>query len=203
MKNMTKGLIASMLMLPAAAFAGGPSELSYTYVQGGYTSLTTDSDVDADGWYAGGSFLVLPNVFVFGSYSDTSSEDFTGPLGAVTFNIDATSYNAGLGLRAPVTDFMDINVGAAWVHAESDTNASTGGSSSTSDDGYSISAGVRSLLGKALEVNAGYNYVDLDDSQGSFDVGGLVHITSLISVSAAYRFGEDANAWTAGARLNF
>lgn len=202
MKNITKIMLASALLMPTMSFAGG---LSYTYIQGGYTSITTDQyDVDSDGYYVGGSFLVAPNVFIIGSYSDVSSDEFT--VGAVTGQVDSTSYNAGLGIRAPITDFMDANLAAAYVHSESDGTASSafGSVSGSSDgDGYSVSAGLRTLLGERLEINTGYNYVDVSDGQGSFDIGGLIHFTKMISASAAYRFGDDANAWTVGGRLNF
>ena len=194
MKNIAKTLMATMLSAPALCFAG---DLSYTYVQGGYTSVTVDvgnTEIDSDGWYAGGSFLVAPNVFLFGSYSELASD-----TSAIT--LDTTSYNVGLGVRAPITDYVDFNVAAAWVNVENEYTGIFINSSGESD-GYSVSAGFRALLGEHLEINTGYNYADVEDETGSFDVGGLLHITKLISVTAAYRFGE-AEAWTAGARLNF
>lgn len=188
MKNVAKSLTAALLLVPALSFAG---DLSYTYVQGGYTKITLDRfDIDSDGYYVGGSYHIAPNVFVFGSYSSVESD--------TNFTIEGETFNVGAGLRAPVTDYADFNLAAAFVRAE---GSSAFGSSE--DDGFSVSTGLRARLTDCFEFNGGFNYADVAEEEFSFDVGGIVHFTGLISATAAYRFGENADAWTAGLRLNF
>lgn len=198
MKKFAIALCAAALAAPAVSFAAP----SYTYVQGGYLNISPEStDNDIDGYFVGASYLVAPNVFVAGGYSDTKG-DGTGPLGG-QYSIKTKSYNVGAGIRAPLTDYMDFTFAAAYVHADND-GTSPFGSASAKDDGYSITPGLRTLLGEHFEVDASYNYVDVtDDPESSFDIGALVHITQMFSVGATYRFGDNADSWNAGLRVNF
>lgn len=198
MKKLAIAALAAALTAPVAAFAAP----SYTYVQGGYLNVDpSNASNDLEGYFVGASFQIAPNVFIVGGYNNTEG-DGAGPFGG-QFSAEVQTYNVGAGIRAPITDYMDFNLAAAYVHAEGDYDSPFGAATSK-DDGFSVTPGLRTLLGEHLEVVANYNYIDVaEDAESSFDVGGLVHITKMFSVGGTYRFGDNADGWNAGLRVNF
>ena len=68
-------LAASLLALsPLSAFAA--DDLSYTYVEAGWTQFQVNDDFlddpKVDGGYIRGSFAIAPQVYLFGAWSQVS-----------------------------------------------------------------------------------------------------------------------------------
>src|SRR3546814_3760692 len=71
-------IAAALLAVPAFAMAAAASaadDVSYNYVQGGYTATNGDGNVDADGWAIDGSVAVHPNFHLFGAFNQQEVDD--------------------------------------------------------------------------------------------------------------------------------
>src|SRR3546814_4842483 len=73
-------IAAALLAVPAFAMAAAASaadDVSYNYVQGGYTATNGDGNVDADGWAIDGSVAVHPNFHLFGAFNQPGAAETT------------------------------------------------------------------------------------------------------------------------------
>lgn len=205
MTNYIKWLGAWMLLaVPVAGLAA--EGLSYNYVQAGYVNIDIDDfDEDADGFGVNASGLLSENIFVFASYADVETDTF--PSGGAQVDVEEQTITAGVGYRMPLQSGTDLNASVAFVDDELEVSASgLGGSASLSEDdtGFGLSLGLRHLFTPQFEGGAGISYVDIyDDSETSFSLSGLFHVTSVLSLGAGYTFGSDADVLTLGGRLNF
>lgn len=196
----------SATSLTAAALAlASPSllarDLSYNYLQASYVSVDLDdTDVDADGFGLGVSAKVADQVFVFASYGKAESDRFTILGNSGTLELDTAT--AGLGFISPLQTNTDLNLGLAFVRAKASGTGDFSGSES--ENGYSLGAGLRHLFGPNFEGRAGISYTDIgDDDDTSFEIGGVIHMSPNLGLDLGYSVGSDADAWSAGLRLNF
>lgn len=176
-------------------------DLSYNYVQASYLSVDLDdTEVDADGFAMGVSAKVADQVFVFAGYGTVESDSFTTFFGSGTVEVDTVT--AGLGFINSLQPDTDLNLGLAFVRAK---GAGTGDfSGSESENGYSLSAQLRHLFSASFEGRAGIDYTDIgDDDDTSFEIGGVVFLGPQFGIDLSYSVGSDADAWSAGLRLNF
>src|SRR3546814_15617372 len=84
-------IAAALLAVPAFAMAAAASaadDVSYNYVQGGYTATNGDGNVDADVWAIDGSVAVHPNFHLFGAFNHQEVDDT---------NLEIDKWRAGLG----------------------------------------------------------------------------------------------------------
>src|SRR3546814_7889876 len=71
-------IAAALLAVPAFAMAAAASaadDVSYNYVQGGYTATNGDGNVDAAGWAMEGSRADPPNFHLFGAFNQQEVGD--------------------------------------------------------------------------------------------------------------------------------
>lgn len=193
-----------LFAMPATGLAAG--ELSYNYVEASYVNVDIDDfDEDADGFGVAASGQLGESVFVFAGYTDVETDSFdvdTG-LGTARVKAEVQEIVAGLGYRMPLQSGTDLNATVAFVDAE--IEASSGGFSDSEDDtGFGLGLGLRHLFTPQFEGGAGINYVDIhDDSSTAFSLSALLHATEVLSFGTSYTFGDDADVWTVGGRLNF
>lgn len=190
---------AALVLVPMAALADG---LSYNYLQAGYVKVEPEEgDIDADGWAGRVSGLVSEVAYVFASYSNVETDDFTdGFFG--TGSLESETITAGLGFRGSIAPSTDFNAEVAYVHAEISGNGDFAGSED--DNGFALGAGLRHLFAPQFEGGLSVDYVDVfDEDDTSFTVSGLFHVTPQFSIGAAYSISDDADGWTAGVRFNF
>ena len=83
---MKRSLIAIALAASLPFAAGAAEGISYNYLEAGY--LSSNGDIDADGYAANGSFAFHDNFHVFGGFS-SQEIDHT--------SIDADQYRIGVG----------------------------------------------------------------------------------------------------------
>jgi hypothetical protein len=188
--------LAALLAIPGAALA---TDLNYNYIEADYVSIDVDDvDVDFDGWSVNGSFLLSEQVFVFGGYSDISSDR----IGGVKLSTEGVTL--GIGYRYELSRQTDLNFAAAFERAKAKAEFNGFGSESVSDSGYSLAVGVRHLAAPQLELGVGAVYVDIGDEDDTTAVANaLWHVTGQVALGVSLSLGSDATGYGAGVRFKF
>lgn len=184
---MNKKIIAAVvaaLVLPAAASAVEPSNLSYTYGQFGYADTTFDfpGDPGANGFALEGSYEFTDMFFGVISYSDLSGDaDFS-----------TLQFGAGAAIAlAPTTDgyaslsIVDVDFGGG------------------SDDGIALEFGVRHMMNEQVELFGNLQYVDLTESETGFEFGGRYWFQKNLGASFSYETFDGDNTILIAGRYNF
>jgi len=180
--------LALAAALPMSAQAG---EISYNYVQGGYSATSVDS-ADFNGFGLKGSFAFNDSFYGFASYDsgDDSSVDF-----------DQTTVGAGWHTAGDTQWFVE----ASYVRNEVDF----GGGFNSSDNGYSVGGGVRAKLSDKFELNGKLSYTDVGDFGDGLGagVGALLSFNDTWGTYAAYDYSDRDNSnldtWSLGVRASF
>jgi len=169
--------LALAAALPLSAQA---AELSYTYVEGGYTNEDFSSNGGGvgfgspDGYFLGGSYnFADTGFFIAGSYSATSTNiNFFGP----NFNVDFDRTLIGVGYHHSVSDKADF-VGQI-DYADTGIDSPFG---NDSYNGYRVSAGFRGNITDKLEGSVMARYEDFNDFSNT---------STGVSVDAQYKLNE-------------
>ena len=164
--------------------SGGPR---YTYFDAGYQWVDVNYAIEQDGGQhegfkvAGSVNLVQLGPVGLQAFGEFFDGNFTGVTtdcdngeGQTTTgeNRDSQSFAAGLGINYPVLDKTDIVLRASYVDiSKFQVPNGTCQLESLDDHGYSTEALVRSELSENVEIEAGYRYSHLTDSDiGNDDV---------------------------------
>lgn len=184
--------LAALLAIPGAAIA---TDLNYNYIEADYVTVDIDDiDEDFDGWAINGSFLVAEQVFIFGGYSDLSSDQVMG------FKLSTEGVTLGVGYRYELSRQTDLNFAAAYERAK----VKLTGFGSESDSGYSLAVGVRHLVSPLVELGLGVAYVDIGDSDDTSVSGNMLfHVTEQVALGLSLSLGSDATGYAAGVRFKF
>lgn len=188
MQRRVAGLLAALIILPFASQAG---TMSYTYIELGYVDTELDvgpTDLDGDGFALRGSLAVHENFFVFAGYEDLGFER----------GVDSTTFHLGGGVRWPLGSKLDIVGRAAIMKSEIDF-----GGYDQDDNGFLLGAHLRAEVAPRLELEGGFDYVDLDD-QGTDTVialEGRYFFLDALAGALALQIADDAN--TIGINLRF
>jgi Ax21 family sulfation-dependent quorum factor len=136
-----KRILLAVLAVAVFPLASQASDLSYTYVEGGYTYLHNDNVGHlGDNWGGSGSVAVGPNFFVFGGGSHTSEP------------VESTNgWNLGGGFHTGISSNTDFVADVNYAHTTVD-------GLSGDSKGYIGEVGVRSALSPQFEgwLMAGY-----------------------------------------------
>jgi opacity protein-like surface antigen len=151
----------------ATAAAEGPH---YTYFDGGYQWVDTNNAVRQDGAQHEGvklnASLGLTDVGPVGLH--LFAEFFDGDLSGGSDGCgdrDSQSYVAGFGAHYKLTEATHIVANLGYVDVESDVvTGNNCAKSSVSDDGYEVEGLIRSALSEQVEIEVGYRYTELNDS---------------------------------------
>lgn len=175
---------AAALAAVAIAPPAFADELSYTYVEAGYSTIDQDEPVDSvDGVTLGGSVAVTDHVHVFARYFDGSADVSFGGFGG---DIDLTQWVVGAGLNLPVATGLDFVGRLAYVKAEAD-----GFGASADGDGYALSAGLRTLRGR-WDLEGAVVYSDIEDEDDTtLDLQAQYLFTPAFSVGPTVSLGDD------------
>lgn len=193
-------MIARLTLLAAGliAFASPAqaTDLNYDYVEVGYSHVDFDDfGPDLKSVIIGGSVLVSPDLYFFGRYLDGETDRFAGG------RIAATNFTLGAGYRLPITRQTDLNFAGAFERARvRGRGAFTG---SDTDNGYSLSAGVRHLVAPEFELRGDVTYIDIDGDDTVLTLGGQWHVSELVAVGFDYFLGSDAEGFEGRVRFKF
>lgn len=179
------------LSLPCALCAQEVGGFDYTYVDASLVNTEIEvgpADVDGDGIAINGSFGLTDNVNLVYGYSD---QDYD-------FNIDGSTMNVGVGFHTDINSDIDFVADVQYIDVSVDTPVG-----SADEDGLGISGGIRAHVGDSLELDAGLQYVDLDDSDTVLKVGGRYYFNDSFALSAGISDADAGMSWSVGVRAEF
>jgi hypothetical protein len=168
------------LMLAAVPLAVQADDMSYSYIEGGYTEADLDNVADGDGFSVRGSVSFSENFFVFGEYATFG---FPG-------SVDLDQISAGLGGHLDISDRVDL-VGRVGY---TELDLSVPGFGSGSVDGFLVSAVIRGQVSDSFELEAHAVHTDLGSDGGDstgFVVGGRYFFTESFAAGLEYRTGDE------------
>ncbi len=178
------------------------SMLSYTYVEVGVAKNEVDDfDDDVEIFYGRGSLNLLVWFYLFGEYSNQST-DFE--------NTDTDQMTLGAGAHFGVLPNLDLvgEIGFLYNDVSSDLDELD-----DSDTGYRTFFGARWFAlpwtSGGLELNGGLGTLKLDNRLGSDDdpvfwnVGVRAHLLRFLSVGVTYEKIEDDDVILGGVRFSF
>lgn len=157
---MKKFLPALLLIASVSSFADGITKdtgINYNEIGLSYFSIRISDKYDFNGYATKGSVLLTDNIFIEGTYANTSAK-----ISSSSYTV--TLREANLGYRLPIgtsTDFFGT-IGYS-------------GSTFTGDDdssGYSVKLGVNSKLTDDLKISGTYKYSNVSNND-PYNTGGL------------------------------
>jgi len=161
-------LATSLLAVSSAALAAGPQ---YTWVQGQWQESEIDgSRSELDGFGLSASAELNQEFYAFGQYASLDDED-----------TDADRTALGAAYKMPLNATTDLNFGAGLVSYDF---------GNSDDEGLLLTAGVRSMLDKNIEVGASATYEDTFDFDMLFSAYGAWHFNNQLSAGLALTTGE-------------
>ena len=142
----------------------------------------------------------MTHILLLTDFSESSKQAFA----------PAVDFARSLGGHITLVDQTDFVVSAEYLYVEVEIEASNAGlgvsgTDTSNDNGFGVSAGVRSLLADGtVEVSGGMNYTVID-GDGTFGGGaGLrYHFTDMMSAGVGLSVTEDVTAGIVGLRLSF
>ena len=182
-----------MTVVTANAYAAGPGQFSYNYVEAQYLKTTTyvGIDLDADIYGIRGSFKLNDTFFL------TAGAAYGEVDIPVSNGIDV--YDIGINARTSLSDKVDAYVGLSVTYAK--VKVAT---FSDSDTGYGVTAGLRFAATDKIELGASVTYVDVfDDNSTALGLTARYKLTDKFSVGAGYTVAEDTTGYGIGIRLDF
>lgn len=192
MKYLLAGAMA-LVMASGSALGqarGNDSDLSYSYIEGGWSRLNIDFPGDSfneDGFNVRGSLELSQSFYGLASWDRWEIGDL---------DTDLTRF--GLGYRAAINRDVDWFGELSLTHLDiEDFGDETGGR---------FDLGVRAMAGERVELR-GFGGYNMDGpEEDSFVLGGdvLVHLTPSLGLSAGVESYEfDTNIYRANLRLSF
>lgn len=195
---MKKAVLVSALLLSVGAAQAAESP-RWDRVSASYQSVDVDSET-LTGFGVSGSKLIGEDFFVTASYASSSDDiDVFGTKVDVDFN----TLSAGLGYRYAISNNSDVFGVVSYEDVELDASAQ-GVSDSASDNGYGLTAGIRSMVSDKIELTGSIQYIDIaDESETAFSVSGLYNFTEQFSAGLGYTKADDVDTISVSATYFF
>lgn len=183
------GMLLASAGLAAPLLSQAAAEPRYTYGEIGYINADFDDiDADGDGFGLGASYAFHKNFHALVEYQDL---DLDG-------DADANSLALGVGGNFPLRPGLDFVGRLRWINQEVDV-----GSQSNDEDGYGLEAGIRMMINPQLEIDSSIKYVDIEEDDTSFVIGGLYELTPVFALGGDVELSDDYTAVFLKARFYF
>tara|TARA_B100001109_G_scaffold55587_2_gene44912 strand:+ start:14351 stop:14983 length:633 start_codon:yes stop_codon:yes gene_type:complete len=194
LETMKRTILASIFgALSLNAFAASPS---YDFVKAGYVQADIEDagDFEPTGFQIQGFKSLNENVYLTGRYGQLG-EDVSG------VDIDLDYVSAGVGYRYGLTQNTDFfgEVTYEYVNIDVELDSISG----EDDNGYGITAGVRSMLSEQFELRGAIRYIDIEDDETAFEIGADYFFTPQFSFGATYVIADDVDLLGVSARYTF
>ena len=191
---MKRTILASIFgALSLNAFAASPS---YDFVKAGYVQADIEDagDFEPSGFQIQGFKSLNENVYLTGRYGQLG-EDVSG------VDIDLDYASAGVGYRYGLTQNTDFfgEVTYEYVNIDVELDSISG----EDDNGYGITAGIRSMLSEQFELRGAIRYIDIEDDETAFEIGADYFFTPQLSFGATYVIADDVDLLGVSARYTF
>lgn len=174
--------ILSALAVGSLSFQALADSPNWRYVEGGYANYDTDYE-DFDGLTISSKYLLENNIFLNAEYTNVSEDDF-----------DINTTTLGGGYRFVLNGMTDAYVGANFERIDTD-----GGD----ENGYSVNAGVRSMVLQEVEVMAEVGYYDVYDGDVTMKVGANYYFAPRWAAGVSFKKMDDADLTQVTARYTF
>ena len=198
-----KRSILALGLLAALPFAATASDLSYNYVEGGYSRIN-GLGTKVDGPALNGSIAVGSRFHVFGGYEALDVDAVSVNLGTgETFrsDVDLDSWNVGFGYNHSLNQSTDLVARVGYRDLD------FGGPFGGSFDGkaYFTEVGARSQLAPRFEgyIYAGYERLEGGDGDTYGRIGGQYNINQSWGLVADAKVGDGAEQYFFGPRFTF
>ena len=182
-----------VVVLSLNAFAASPS---YDFVKAGYVQADIEDagDFEPTGFQIQGFKSLNENVYLTGRYGQLG-EDVSG------VDIDLDYASAGVGYRYGLTQNTDFfgEVTYEYVNIDVELDSISG----EDDNGYGITAGIRSMLSEQFELRGAIRYIDIEDDETAFEIGADYFFTPQFSFGATYVIADDVDLLGVSARYTF
>jgi len=177
-----------LILVPAAAMADIRAE---SFLQFGSSKMSfEDSDIDLEGYQVKGNIALSDNSYI--SYR-RSSTDTRG------VDLEIKEYGVGYQSALTATAVVYIQLDKSYYDLDSDYRVFD-----YNDAGYRASIGVRKVLTDALEVSAGYQYLDIGEQISDiFVLGASYSLSDKLSLYADYEREKNYDQFSLGVRLHF
>ena len=194
LETMKRTILASIFgALSLNAFAASPS---YDFVKAGYVQADIEDagDFEPSGFQIQGFKSLNENVYLTGRYGQLG-EDVSG------VDIDLDYASAGVGYRYGLTQNTDFfgEVTYEYVNLDIELDSISG----EDDNGYGITAGIRSMLSEQFELRGAIRYIDIEDDETAFEIGADYFFTPQFSFGATYVIADDVDLLGVSARYTF
>lgn len=193
---MKKAVLVSALLLSFGSAQAAESP-RWDRVSASYQSVDVDSET-LTGFGVSGSKLIGDDFFVTASYAKAS--DDVNVMGT-NVDFDFNTLSAGLGYRYAVAKNSDVFGIVSYEDVELKASALD---FKASDNGYGLTAGIRSMVSDKIELIGSIQYVDIaDDSETAFSVSGLYNFTEQFSAGLGYTKSDDVDTISVSATYFF
>ncbi|MEJ2452751.1 MAG: hypothetical protein P8103_01150 [Candidatus Thiodiazotropha sp.] len=183
----TLALLASLSSgFSSSVMAGGPN---YNFIEARYLLDAELENVDGDGLRFDGSYRFTRQVFGFAEFDSVDLDNYDADLDVLKL---------GAGYIHPINASMDFNLSLAYVDAEVDARGAN-----YDDSGFEISGGIRTMIQPNIELRANANYIDIEDDDTYFTLGGDYFFMSNFSAGLEIDLGADYETLSIGARYSF
>ena len=194
LETMKRTILASIFgALSLNTFAASPS---YDFVKAGYVQADIEDagDFEPSGFQIQGFKSLNENVYLTGRYGQLG-EDVSG------VDIDLDYASAGVGYRYGLTQNTDFfgEVTYEYVNIDVELDSISG----EDDNGYGITAGIRSMLSEQFELRGAIRYIDIEDDETAFEIGADYFFTPQLSFGATYVIADDVDLLGVSARYTF
>ncbi|WP_421132896.1 outer membrane beta-barrel protein [Alteromonas sp. A079] len=182
---MRKTITLLAVLTATSSFSVLADSPNWRYVEGGYTKIDFDNNesFEPDGLTVNSKYLLNNNWFLNGEYSFFEEGNF-----------DFDMLTVGAGYRLPVNATTDAYFGANLERVDGDVE---------DDTGYSINAGLRSMITDQVELAGEVGYYDIDEGEATIKVGANYYITPQWAVGASYEMIDDLDIMQVTARYAF
>lgn len=200
MNGVFRVLLGTAVLLPAVAAAqdaqqGRPTQpqFEYTYVEIGYDETEFEvgggGDIDGDGLTISGSFELTNEWHFFASYGQADLD----------FGFDLDTLTVGAGYVYPAKSNIDLYGRVLYIDMDVDGPGPLG----ADDDGLGLQFRIRGRVSEELELEGGIQYIDVADSDTSFQAGARYYFSESFSAGIGLTFGGDADGLGINARFEF
>lgn len=183
---MMKSLLAALVLLSVLPLAVRADDLSYSYVEGAYTSASPQHGGSSlNGPAIDGSYAIAPNWHVFAGYQHVSC-----------CSVSDNDLGAGVGWNTDLAQNVSLFVNGEFL---SDNTSGNG-----SNTGWGATGGIRALLAPRFELDGFVTHSDVSsNTENTVGVKGLFSLDRYWWLYASYSNNSDFNTYRIGVRYVF
>ena len=158
---------------------------SYTYVEAGIADFVDDADGVT--FLVGGSYNFAKNFNFLANFSRTNIDDFN--VNGFDIDADSNNFSVGVGFHTPINNKTDFTASLSYLRLSTALSTGFGFVSQELDDanGFGAGIGVRFKATDQIELNAGVDYIDVEDESDTLvNLGVRYHFNNRFSAAVNY-----------------